>query len=127
MARQYPTPRSIVRRLRPSPENIAAAAALHDPGPLLRLQADPCMARARRRRAGTPAGGDCRSETRWRERPAHRPPAGIGFTVAPPIASRAFHGSLLDEAKVGILATALLAPVLAVAALAPLRASPTRA
>jgi hypothetical protein len=34
---------------------------------------------------------------------------------------RAFDGALLDQAKVGILATALLAPALAVAALAPLR------
>jgi Na+/H+ antiporter NhaA len=48
--------------------------------------------------------------------------AGIGFTVSLLIASRAFDGALLDQAKVGILATALLAPVLAVAARAPLRA-----
>jgi len=47
--------------------------------------------------------------------------AGIGFTVSLLIASRAFDGALLDQAKVGILATALLAPALAVAALAPLR------
>ncbi len=47
--------------------------------------------------------------------------AGVGFTVSLLIASRAFHGALLDQAKVGILVTALLAPALAVAALAPLR------
>jgi Na+/H+ antiporter NhaA len=47
--------------------------------------------------------------------------AGVGFTVSLLIASRAFHGALLDQAKVGILATAFLAPVLAVAALAPRR------
>jgi Na+/H+ antiporter NhaA len=47
--------------------------------------------------------------------------AGVGFTVSLLIASRAFDGALLDQAKVGILATALLAPVLAIAALAPLR------
>jgi Na+/H+ antiporter NhaA len=47
--------------------------------------------------------------------------AGIGFTVSLLIASRAFDGALLDEAKVGILATALVTPALAVAALAPLR------
>jgi Na+/H+ antiporter NhaA len=47
--------------------------------------------------------------------------AGIGFTVSLLIASRAFDGALLDQAKVGILATALLAPALAVAALARLR------
>jgi Na+/H+ antiporter NhaA len=47
--------------------------------------------------------------------------SGVGFTVSLLIASRAFDGALLDEAKVGILATAVLAPVLAAAALAPLR------
>jgi Na+/H+ antiporter NhaA len=47
--------------------------------------------------------------------------AGIGFTVSLLIASRAFHGAPLDQAKVGILATALIAPALAVAALAPRR------
>jgi len=46
---------------------------------------------------------------------------GVGFTVSLLIASRAFDGALLDQAKLGILATALLAPALAVAALAPLR------
>ena len=47
--------------------------------------------------------------------------AGIGFTVSLLIASRAFDGALLDQAKVGILATALLTPALAVATFAPLR------
>jgi Na+/H+ antiporter NhaA len=43
--------------------------------------------------------------------------AGVGFTVSLLIASRAFGGVELDEAKLGIIATALFAPVLAVAAL----------
>ena len=43
--------------------------------------------------------------------------AGVGFTVSLLIASRAFDGALLDQAKVGILATALLAPLLAAMAL----------
>jgi Na+/H+ antiporter NhaA len=43
--------------------------------------------------------------------------AGIGFTVSLLIASRAFDGALLEQAKVGILATALLAPALAISAL----------
>jgi Na+/H+ antiporter NhaA len=43
--------------------------------------------------------------------------AGVGFTVALLIASRAFGGAELDEAKLGIIATALVAPVLAVVAL----------
>jgi Na+/H+ antiporter NhaA len=47
--------------------------------------------------------------------------AGIGFTVALLIASRAFDGALLDQAKLGILATALLAPVPAMVALGPRR------
>jgi Na+/H+ antiporter NhaA len=43
--------------------------------------------------------------------------AGVGFTVSLLIASRAFDGAQLDQAKVGILVTALVAPALAVAAL----------
>ncbi len=39
MAWQHPTPRSLMPRLRPTPERVAAAAALHDPSLLLRLQA----------------------------------------------------------------------------------------
>jgi Na+/H+ antiporter NhaA len=54
--------------------------------------------------------------------------AGVGFTVSLLIASRAFDGALLEQAKVGILATALLAPVLAAVALARLpRAAHMRA
>jgi protein-disulfide isomerase len=39
--------------------------------------------------------------------------AGIGFTVSLLIASLAFHGQRLDEAKLGVLASAVLAPVVA--------------
>jgi Na+/H+ antiporter NhaA len=39
--------------------------------------------------------------------------AGIGFTVSLLISSLAFHGERLDEAKLGVLASALLAPLLA--------------
>ena len=39
MTRQHPTPRRLVRRLRPAPERFAAAAALQNPGLLLQLQA----------------------------------------------------------------------------------------
>ncbi|MDE3071030.1 MAG: thioredoxin domain-containing protein, partial [Acidobacteriota bacterium] len=38
--------------------------------------------------------------------------AGIGFTVSLLIAGLAFHGRLLDEAKIGILASAIVAPVI---------------
>ena len=36
--RHHPALSSVVRRLRPSPERFAAAAALHDPNLLLQLQ-----------------------------------------------------------------------------------------
>jgi hypothetical protein len=39
MARQHSSASSVVRRLRPSPERFAAAAALQDPNLLLQLQA----------------------------------------------------------------------------------------
>jgi len=39
--------------------------------------------------------------------------AGIGFTVSLLISSLAFHGEHLDEAKLGVLASAVLAPVVA--------------
>jgi hypothetical protein len=47
--------------------------------------------------------------------------SGIGFTGSLLNASRAFDGAPLEQAKVGILATALLTPVLTVPALAPRR------
>ena len=39
--------------------------------------------------------------------------AGVGFTVSLLVAALAFHGPRLEEAKVGVLATALVAPALA--------------
>ena len=47
--------------------------------------------------------------------------AGVGFTVSLLIASRAFDGAQLDQARIGILVTALLAPLLAVASTAMVR------
>ena len=38
--------------------------------------------------------------------------AGVGFTVSLLVATLAFDGELLDEAKVGVLATAIIAPLL---------------
>jgi Na+/H+ antiporter NhaA len=39
--------------------------------------------------------------------------AGIGFTVSLLIATLAFHGTALEEAKIGVLSTAILAPLVA--------------
>jgi Na+/H+ antiporter NhaA len=39
--------------------------------------------------------------------------AGVGFTVSLLVATLAFRGQLLEEAKVGVLATAVISPVLA--------------
>jgi Na+/H+ antiporter NhaA len=39
--------------------------------------------------------------------------AGVGFTVSILVASLAFHGERLDEAKLGVLATVLVAPAVA--------------
>jgi Na+/H+ antiporter NhaA len=50
--------------------------------------------------------------------------AGIGFTVSLLIASLAFTGERLEEAKIGTLATVVLAPVLAWAAMSVLRRLP---
>jgi hypothetical protein len=67
MTRQHPTPRSLIRGLRPSPTGIAAAAAAQDPGPLLQLQAarptSPPPAPRRHR-----SGSTSRANTRATER-----------------------------------------------------------
>ncbi len=50
--------------------------------------------------------------------------AGIGFTVSLLIASLAFHGSLLAQAKLGALCTLILAPLLTATVLAAIRRLP---
>jgi Na+/H+ antiporter NhaA len=52
--------------------------------------------------------------------------AGIGFTVSLLISSLAFHGERLNEAKLGVLASAVLAPLLAWAVFGVIRRLPTR-
>jgi Na+/H+ antiporter NhaA len=52
--------------------------------------------------------------------------AGIGFTVALLIASRAFHGDLLQQAKLGILVTIVAAPLLSAAVFRALDSLPQR-
>jgi Na+/H+ antiporter NhaA/protein-disulfide isomerase len=49
----------------------------------------------------------------WRELFGTASVAGVGFTVSLLIASRAFTGSQLADAKLGVLGTAVLAPLLA--------------
>jgi Na+/H+ antiporter NhaA len=39
--------------------------------------------------------------------------AGVGFTVSLLVSSRAFHGVMLEEAKLGVLAAAIVAPAIA--------------
>jgi protein-disulfide isomerase len=51
--------------------------------------------------------------------------AGIGFTVSLLVSSLAFTGERLDEAKLGAIATVLLAPVLALALTRVIRRLPT--
>ena len=48
MVREHTTLKSLVRRLRPTPETFAAAAAVYDPGPLLQLLAERLRDRAER-------------------------------------------------------------------------------
>jgi Na+/H+ antiporter NhaA len=52
--------------------------------------------------------------------------AAIPFTVSLLIASLAFHGERLAEAKIGVLAAAILAPLLASAVMAVVQRLPTR-
>jgi Na+/H+ antiporter NhaA len=52
--------------------------------------------------------------------------AGIGFTVALLIASHALHGAQLQQAKIGVLATVVLAPLLSAAVFRALDALPQR-
>jgi Na+/H+ antiporter NhaA len=50
--------------------------------------------------------------------------AGVGFTVSLLVATLAFHGELLEEAKAGVLATAVIAPALALLAREVMRRLP---
>jgi protein-disulfide isomerase len=57
--------------------------------------------------------GGLRRALSWPEIAGGGAVAGIGFTVSLLISSRAFHGQQLQEAKLGVLAAALLASLLA--------------
>ena len=59
-----------------------------------------------------PALGGARLTITWPALVATAASAGIGFTVSLLVAALAFHGQLLDEAKLGVLATAVVSPAL---------------
>jgi Na+/H+ antiporter NhaA len=63
--------------------------------------------------ATTPLLGRQRPTVTWPTLTAGATVAGVGFTVSLLVASLAFDGRLLDEAKVGIIATAILSPAVA--------------
>jgi Na+/H+ antiporter NhaA len=67
---------------------------------------------------GTPRAG--KLPVSWRELVGTASSAGVGFTVSLLVASRAFDGALLDQAKVGVLATALVSPLLSTVSFWPL-------
>ena len=63
--------------------------------------------------ATRPALGGARPTITWPALTGGALSAGVGFTVSLLVATLAFHGELLEEAKIGVLATALISPVLA--------------
>jgi Na+/H+ antiporter NhaA len=73
----------------------------------------------------TRALGGARPTLTWPALAATGVAAGVGFTLSLLIADLSFDGRLLAEAKVGVLATAVLSPLLAWAAFQALRRLPT--
>jgi Na+/H+ antiporter NhaA len=63
--------------------------------------------------ATRPALGGARPTITWPVLAGGAAAAGVGFTVSLLVATLAFDGALLDEAKIGVLATALISPALA--------------
>jgi Na+/H+ antiporter NhaA len=63
--------------------------------------------------ATRPALGGARLTVTWPALTGAAASAGMGFTVSLLVATLAFHGRTLEEAKAGVLATALISPVLA--------------
>lgn len=66
--------------------------------------------------ATRPSLGGARPTVTWPALAGAAASAGMGFTVSLLVATLAFDGSLLEQAKIGVLATALVSPVLAWAA-----------
>jgi Na+/H+ antiporter NhaA len=63
--------------------------------------------------ASRPALGGVRPTLSWPSLAGGGAVAGIGFTVSLLISSLAFHGALLEQAKLGVLASAIVAPLVA--------------
>ena len=63
--------------------------------------------------ATRPALGGARPTITWPALTGGAFSAGVGFTVSLLVATLAFHGALLQQAKLGILATAVISPLLA--------------
>jgi Na+/H+ antiporter NhaA len=75
--------------------------------------------------ATRPALGGARLTITWPALAGGAATAGVGFTVSLLVASLAFEGELLDEAKIGVLATAIVSPLLAFVALQVMKRLPT--
>jgi Na+/H+ antiporter NhaA len=63
--------------------------------------------------ATRPALGGARPTITWPALTGAAFSAGVGFTVSLLVATLAFSGDLLDQAKIGVLATAVISPLLA--------------
>ncbi|EHN09103.1 Na+/H+ antiporter NhaA type [Patulibacter medicamentivorans] len=74
--------------------------------------------------ATRPAFGGTRPTLTWPALAVTASSAGVGFTVSLLVASLAFDGALLEQAKVGVLLTALLSPLVAWLAVRAMRRLP---
>jgi len=74
--------------------------------------------------ATRPALGGARLTVTWPALAGAAASAGVGFTVSLLVATLAFHGPLLEEAKIGVLATAIVSPALAWCAFQVMRRLP---
>ncbi len=76
--------------------------------------------------ASRPALSGVRPALSWPSLAGGGAVAGIGFTVSLLISSLAFHGALLEQAKLGVLASAIVAPLVAFSVFGLVKRLPTR-
>lgn len=74
--------------------------------------------------ATRPALGGARLTVTWPALTTGATTAGVGFTVSLLIAALAFEGRVLEEAKLGVLATAIVSPLLTLVAVEGMRRLP---